>query len=878
MESEVRHPIRRLRSTDLDDFRGLQKHAAHYEHSKSLHNKWVEKATREIKEGDRIGYGLFDKSKRELLGCILLRRTSSNVIELKNLVVSSAIPPRSEARAKAYKALIAHAEKASKYRGFSQLEIELLSTDYEQIEIFLSLGYSIQPSHESVPAIGIPHYLLWKHVQPEYHGDPFDYLSMARWLLAERLHWSVDPNPEKIDFGVSSEQYAFRLRFEVPIRAPRGQERAPQAAADHEKREVSLENPFMIVGDCIVDCGMGEVADFEAILNCKAKSEGLAVRFMLSTRQIDGLQEVTMRAGARPILGGDLLRMIGYSSGHEPFKLKKEDVRSVVLPVGPSDIEALRNFCTYGTPFSYVVLNGVGNEIYQRLAQEEDDDEETHNQELLAIFCADTEPASTESDERRMAVVGWAQIEEALPCRFHLVEGALRDRNTLWRGSSNIRFFLNQFSVNFHEGDMVFVLHLRRPRLLEVEVPLYVIGADDAGVKPLLAGAQLYGFSACYAEKLTSLVRNRPFLEWGAVPLAPSTDLPDIELLNALESTLEVINASQWLQAIIRKELSADASESLRELREEINREKTAIRRELQRDELSSQPALFALPASSPSATSLLKDTLRAVRSAVYEFFWEPQKSNPEDWPGQANWHAKNVCVRMARALSLGRGLGLRTGPEALRKWLNAVSWHERTYLVGLTFSSRHREEIVEPVAKSLAKKCTEERIFYDAFHQAEISQLRARELLSKIYANECDLIVAFLSNSYGEDWTGMEWERVVRLARAEPHRLLLVKLTDFDWKKLGVDEANAISWDIRKNKQADSGYISPSEICKGILQKLEKARFQERPLSPSWAEAERRQSEEIEVKGREVGGGKAPRRRKVGTRRRGGSLPEAPG
>ena len=846
---------------DLEAFRGLQKHAVHHEHSEELHKKWVEKAVREIKGGDRIGYGLFGS---KLLGCILLRCTSSNVIELKNLVVSPDKSLRNTARTKAYKALVTHAEQASKHRGFSQLEIELLSTHYEQIDIFLSLGYSIQPSHESVPSIGIPHYLLWKHVQPEYHGDPFDYLSMAKWLFKERLRWSVDPKPETLNFGARDERYAYRLQFEVPpparlTRAQSAQHRglavpsrarrtrggaaqSGSARADPEKGEIAFKAPFRITGDCIIDCGMGEIEDFKDILQRKVKTQGSAIRFLLSTRQLNGLQETALESGFRPVLGGELLRMIGYSVGNEPLTLKREDIRGVVLPVGPSDIAALENLCTRGVPFAYVILNGLGKQIYQMLAPELDDEEDgAHSQEFLAIFCTDSEPTSAKADERRMTVVGWAQIEEAFGCRFHGVEGALRGHKTLWHDSPSdspsVKFFLNQFSINFNEDDQVFVFYLQRPRLLKDEVPLLEIGAQDAAVRPLLEGAQLYGLSACYAEKLVPLVRNMPYREWEPVPQKASVDLSvEAELLNGLKLSLEVISASQWLQRILYKELSVKTGEALKELRNEIDKEY----RESQKEVPASQPALFDFSdfPVSPESASRLKDILRAVQRSHYEFFQQFDNSNPETVSAESNWHAKKLCARMARALNLAQALPLRTtGPEELRKWLEAISRHERTYLVGLTFSSEHRRKIVEPVANALATRFSKDRVFYDSFHQATISQIQARDLLSGIYANDCDLVVAFLSDSYGEGWTGMEWERVLRLARAQPHRLLLIQLTDFEWGKLKVDKENTIFWDIRKDKQ-DGVYFEPDEICNGILQALNKVRAHERPGSQGWAES----------------------------------------
>lgn len=820
---ELSRHIRRLRSTDLNAFRSLQDYAPHSKHSRALHDKWVFKAAREITIGERIGYGLFDVDKGDppsLLGCILLRRTSSNVIELKNLVVDPKCDGKKYLSIKQVsEALVDRAELASKYRGFSQLEIELLSTDYEQIQLFLSLGYAIQPSHESVPSIEVPHYVLWKHVQPEYHGDPFDDLSMAKWFLAKRMQWPI--TQEELIRGANGERLAFRLRFDLPwqmrfsARARRGWDgTAQKSSADETTGEREVQKRFRFTGDCIVDSGAGDVADVIALLEREAgldaePSERPAVRFLLSTRQLEGTESSARRAGFRPVLGGELLRLIGYSSANQPFVLRENAVQGVLVHVGPLDFAKLREYCTSGTPFSYVILSGVGEAIYEGWARDE-------SAEFFAVFCTDDE-------DGRMVVVGWAQVEFPVPKRAEDVEDELRGRKTLWPEQPG--FFINTFSANFQENDIVYVLHLKEPRLLvEPFLPLSEVGAADAAVKPLLADAERYGFSACYAEKLVQLVRAKPHEEWDFAPRNASVDSPiELVLLEGLTYSLFAIRESRWLQSILQ-EKSPDLTAS--QLADEISRENGKIGQvrnaigQKEREQPSSgnrQRMLFVVPAVPPDLMSKLRDTLTKVRRAYTEFDRQTNRPNPEDGPGPASLHAKNVCVRMMDALEIARGLALTaTVPEKLEQWLYTISRHRRKYWIGLTFSGKYREKIVKPVATALAGKITDGRVFYYEFHT--ISQLRANEMLPEIYANDCELVVAFLSDSYGDGWTSLEWEKVGQLARTEPDRVMLLKLTDFDGTKLGIHDAEDIYYDIRKGSRA---FLDPVIVRDKILERL---------------------------------------------------------
>lgn len=829
------HRVRRLRSQDLSAFRQLQQYSLHAVHSratKEVHNRWVAKAAREITFGERIGYGLFDTSVEPapLIACIVLRCTSSNIIELKNLVVRDSGGAQSaQARRKAHTDLILHAERASIHRGFSRLEIQLLSVDHEQLEIFISLGYTIQSLQESTATVGITHYFLWKQVPPEYHGDPFDFLSIARWLLAERLNWSIVDQPKLVQLGVS-DQYAFRLQFEIP------------AQLHLASRTPSLGYLGRIIGDCLVDIGSGQPQEFISLMKAEATAATSldafarpAIRLLVSTRELEEVKEAASQLGFRAALGRDLLQLIGYLKADEPFNLGADSVRGLLLHVGAADMYNFRIYCEAGTPFSYVILNGLGDAVYSGLVQDD-------SREFFAVFCTERDEGMTVHKERELMVVGWAQIQDAVPRPPTLVESELRDRNTLWQlnqgtnghlaqeQEARVRFFVNPFSVNFQESQIYHILHLDPPTFLLTPRPLSELAENDAGVKPLLAELHQYGLTACYAQNIVPTVRSLPCWNWtrrAAAEVSPQVTIPlEFELLGCLENCLMIILYLPYLQSIIESNSSTKAQKQdlAREINEqlgEIREQRKKIRARQEQRSAAKQGDLFEdLETDSPLKVRLSL-ILRETRAAIAAF-WQKEPA-PDSRMARVKVLTSKICSRMLSAVRLGGALRFFSEGSLApsERWLVAVARQPRPFRVGLTFSGVHRQEIVAPVAGALARKLGKDRVFYDRFHEASLGGFMARELLEDIYLNQCDLIVAFLSDKYGEKWTGIEWERVLDYVREEgPSRVLPIKLSEFDSKKLGLrPEDRDILWNI--GLDSGTGYMDAEEVCEGILRRL---------------------------------------------------------
>lgn len=833
--------IRRLAPSDIDSFREIQRHGVFYAHARDIHTKWVAKAARELLGGERIGYGFFHPSSTHgsLLGCILMRRTSANIIELKNLVVhpvcdgTGGLPTQTAVA----EALIARAEQTCKHRGFSQIEIELLSTDRTQIELFLTAGYALESLHGSFPNVEVNYYLLWKELLPEYHGDPFDCLSMARWLLSERLGWTPAMNPEPISFGDSRAQLAFRLRFEVyPSREFgarskrdrfRGAEKRLATSREHEAitgtGTAPIEDTFKIWGECVVDLGEGTCEEFKELLRSEsplsadesADSNMPCLSLVISTRQLIGLENEARASGFRPVLGGDLLFLTGYLTNREAVALSKDAVKGVLLYIGSAYTVVLKRFSADGTPFSYVLINGIGTVIYERISRDD-------ASELWAVFCTESQSTRDSTDQARQIVtVGRAKILDAVPRGSDLIDEELRGRKTLWEDVSTQEFVASQFSVNFHENDLAYILHLEAPEILENEVSLRDLA--DSTIQPFLSEITRFGFSALYAGDMvdTVVAMQRRCLDSSSAsdgsPASPGYPI-DLRLVIGLQHALHAIEASKWLKTVIKQSGKEISRKLIDQERDVLSKTRSRLITNF-REGGNRQPTLFEAVIDKTSAARL-SETLDKVEKSFNTFQRGYQEAYEGFGPGQVSSYAKTVCLNVRECLTLARDLGMQNAEAVkVQEWLDAIVDHKRRFRVGLTFSS-HQRGFVRAIANLLAETMGKDYVLFDEFHQSLFAGMGANETLPQSYVNDCELVVAFFSAEYGTGWSGFEWGQLLRyMIGNESYRVLPIQVEEFNARHLGFDKQRRdICWDIRK---ADGELMDGVEVREGILKRL---------------------------------------------------------
>lgn len=89
------------------------------------------------------------------------------------------------------------------------------------------------------------------------------------------------------------------------------------------------------------------------------------------------------------------------------------------------------------------------------------------------------------------------------------------------------------------------------------------------------------------------------------------------------------------------------------------------------------------------------------------------------------------------------------------------VGGFRKRFRVAFSFAAEKRE-FVEMVAAILAEQFGKEQIFYDRYHEAELSRNDLGSYLQKLYAEQADLVVAVLSPDYNRRrWAGLEWANI---------------------------------------------------------------------------------------------------------------------
>ncbi len=89
-----------------------------------------------------------------------------------------------------------------------------------------------------------------------------------------------------------------------------------------------------------------------------------------------------------------------------------------------------------------------------------------------------------------------------------------------------------------------------------------------------------------------------------------------------------------------------------------------------------------------------------------------------------------------------------------------------KSFRVALSFPGEYRD-YVSKVAEVLAQQLTQDKVFYDAWHQAELARPNLNTYLQNIYHNESDLVVVFLCQEYAEkEWCGLELRAIHELIK----------------------------------------------------------------------------------------------------------------
>jgi len=103
-----------------------------------------------------------------------------------------------------------------------------------------------------------------------------------------------------------------------------------------------------------------------------------------------------------------------------------------------------------------------------------------------------------------------------------------------------------------------------------------------------------------------------------------------------------------------------------------------------------------------------------------------------------------------------------------------------RRFQIALSFPGQDRPAVAA-IAEALAERAGKERILYDEWYAAEFARPGLDLYLRKLYHDESDLIVCFLSKAYSQrEWCGLEWSAIRDLIKQkQDDRIMLLRLDD---------------------------------------------------------------------------------------------------
>lgn len=159
------------------------------------------------------------------------------------------------------------------------------------------------------------------------------------------------------------------------------------------------------------------------------------------------------------------------------------------------------------------------------------------------------------------------------------------------------------------------------------------------------------------------------------------------------------------------------------------------------------------------------------------------------------------------------------------------MSYEDKRFKIGVTFSGKYRKEYVEPICKALLGIGYEkDDIFYDSWHETLINGPHGDDRLRKIYNQQCDCVVVLLSPDYKEkNWTGhIEWPAVKEMINTGKDEKICL---------LGIDKIDIDKIDGLYSNQAIIKFIdnmTPDDIASFINRKYLQIVGQEKAAIPS--------------------------------------------
>jgi hypothetical protein len=164
--------------------------------------------------------------------------------------------------------------------------------------------------------------------------------------------------------------------------------------------------------------------------------------------------------------------------------------------------------------------------------------------------------------------------------------------------------------------------------------------------------------------------------------------------------------------------------------------------------------------------------------------------------------------------LTFSRPSSIMISPPTLPEGKRPLTGNRR-FSVALSFPGEKRY-FVKEVADHLGRKLGRERVFYDAYYEAELAKTDLDTILQSVYHDECDLVIVFSCADYEkQEWCGLEWRGIRDIIKQRRGQDVMIVRMDNTMLK-GLYSIDGY---------IDVGKRTPREIASLILTRLGKER-----------------------------------------------------
>ncbi|WP_459684894.1 TIR domain-containing protein [Viscerimonas tarda] len=112
----------------------------------------------------------------------------------------------------------------------------------------------------------------------------------------------------------------------------------------------------------------------------------------------------------------------------------------------------------------------------------------------------------------------------------------------------------------------------------------------------------------------------------------------------------------------------------------------------------------------------------------------------------------------------------------------------------------------------------SKDKVFFDEFHQDKLTKLSANEVLDKIYTQECEYVILFMSKNYQRNhWTGkVEWKAIKNKLIPNRKNAIIPVLYDEEAKVDGIDLRKDIT--IKIPQTSPKTHLKPQDVADKII------------------------------------------------------------